>query len=148
MNNMPIIALIGIAILVTSTVGFGAVFTTAPDINRISGSDDNVISAARGNITAVVWVEEVSDKGVIETDSIVFAVGNEDTTQSHTFQVCAVVEGPIGVYIPLAGQVPNCTLTGTIAAYGNSTENYINFTALNVTDIFDLSFTMEELDRP
>ena len=149
MNNMPIIALIGIAILVTSTVGFGATFTTTPDINRISGSDDNVISAARGNITALVWTEEVATDGVIETDEITFAVGNEDTVNSHDFQICATIEGPASTYTPAAGTAPECTITGTIAAWGNSTGHVISFaTAVDVNDIVDISFTMEELDRP
>lgn len=147
MNNMPIIALIGIAILVTSTVGFGATFTTAPDINRISGSDDNVVAAARGNITAIEWIEEVSAEGVIEMDSIVFAVGNEDTVSAQIFEICAVVEGPVSTFTPAAGSPPACRTTPNIAASGNNTLNYINFTIpMNVTSIVDISFTIEELD--
>lgn len=147
MNTMPIIALIGIAILVTSTIGFGAVFTTAPDINRISGSDDNIVGAARANITAIEWIEEVSVKGVIEMDSIVFAVGNEDEVSAQTFQICAVVEGPTGTWTPAAGQPPACRTTPSIPAWGNNTLNYINFTTpMNVTSIVDISFTIEELD--
>ncbi|AJW70531.1 hypothetical protein [Nitrosopumilus adriaticus] len=148
MKSLPIIALLGIAILVTSTVGFGATLTNTPTFNLIGASDNNEVSTARGNITALTWTEEVSTEGVIETDSIVFAVGNEDTTESHDFQICAVIEGPVGTYTPAAGQIPACTLTGEIAAYANSTSHYINFTTpVNVTSIVDISFSIEELDQ-
>ena len=148
MKSLPIIALLGIAILVTSTVGFGATLTSTPTFNLIGASDNNEVTTARGNITALVWVEEVSTEGVIETDSIVFAVGNEDTSEEHSFQVCSVLEGPVGTYSPAAGDPPACTITGGIAAYGNSTGHFINFTTpMNVTSIVDISFSIEELDQ-
>ncbi len=148
MNTLPIIALAGIAILMVSTIGFGATLTNTPSFNLIGGSDNNAVTTARGNITALTWVEEVAPEGVIETDSIVFAVGNEDGTEAHDFQICAVIEGPAAVYSPAAGQLPACTTTGLVAAHANSTSNFINFTAaVNVTDIVDISFTIEELDQ-
>ncbi len=145
MNNLPIIALIGIAILVTSTVGFGATLSTTPEFNRIGGSDNNVVSAARGNVTALVWTEEVAADGVIETDEITFTVGNEDTTNSHAFQICAVIEGPASTYTPAAASPPECVSVGSIAAWGESTGQIISFsTAVDVNDIVDISFTIEE----
>ena len=149
MNNMPIIALIGIAVLVTSTVGFGATLTTAPTFNLIGGSDNNVVAAARGNITALVWTEEVAADGVIETDLITFTVGNEDISAAHAFQVCAVIEGPASTYTPAAASPPECVSVSSIGARGlgsdTSAGETISFaTAVDVDDIVDISFTIEE----
>ena len=145
MNNLPIIALIGIAILVTSTVGFGATLSTTPEFNRIGGSDNNVVNAARGNVTALVWTEEVAADGVIETDEITFTVGNEDTTNAHAFQICAVIEGPAATYTPAAASPPECVSVGSIAASDEATGQIISFaTAVDVNDILDISFTIEE----
>ncbi len=145
MNNMPIIALIGIAILVTSTVGFGATLSTTPEFNRIGGSDNNVVNAARGNVTALVWTEEVAADGVIETDEITFTVGNEDTTNAHDFQICAVIEGPASTFTPAADSPPECVSVSSIAANGETTGQIISFaTAVDVNDILDISFSIEE----
>ena len=90
---------------------------------------------------------QAAAEGVIEMDSIVFAVGNENTADPLVFQICAVVEGPISTFTPSIGSPPACTSTELIAAYGNSTGNFINFTTpMNVTDIFDISFSLQELD--
>ena len=148
MNSLPIIALAGIVILMASTIGFGASLTNTPSFNLIGGSDNNAVTTARGNITALVWTEEVSNGGTIETDEITFAVGNEDGTEAHDFQICAVIEGPADTFTPAAGSAPSCTTTGIIAAHGNGTSNTIAFSpAVNVTDIVDISFTIEELDQ-
>lgn len=148
MNSLPILALVGIAILVTSTVGFGASLNNTPSFNLIGASDNNAVTTARGNITALVWTEEVSNGGTIETDLITFAVGNEDGTEAHDFQICAIIEGPSATFTPAVGQPPECTTTGIVAAHANSTGHTISFTTpVNVTDIVDISFSIEELDQ-
>lgn len=147
MNNLPIIALIGIAILVTSTIGFGATLTsiTTSDLNRIGGADDIIVAAARGNVTALVWTEEVATDGVIETDMITFTVGNEDVSNSHTFEVCAVIEGPSSTYTPAASSPPECKTTSSIAASGIETGVTIDFSlAVDIKEIVDISFSIEE----
>lgn len=146
MSNLPIFAIIGVAVLVSATVGFGATLSTTPEFNRIGGSDNNVVNAARGNVTALVWTEEVATDGVIETDEITFTVGNEDTSNAHAFQICAVIEGPASTYTPAAGSPPECVTTGSIAAWGESTGQQIGFTTpVDVNDIVDISFTIEEV---
>ena len=61
MNSLPVIAVIGMLVLVTATIGFGNTLATTPEFNFIAGSDNNVVTAARGNITALVWTEEPND---------------------------------------------------------------------------------------
>ena len=147
MSNLSIVAVIGIAVLITATVGFGATLTTTPQFNLIGGSDNNVVSTARGNITALVWTEEVGTHGEIETDEITFTVGNEDDSNAHAFQVCAVIEFNNGsaYFSPPAGSAPACTTTSSISADTELTSQTIDFVLpVNVTEIVDISFTMEE----
>ena len=145
MNSLPIIALIGIAILVTSTVGFGATLSTTPTFNFIGASDNNIISAARANITALVWTEQVSALGVIETDEIIFAVGNEDFVNSHDYQICIVIEKQDATFLPAAGSPPNCIDTTLFLPSSNNTGQTIAITPMNITDIVDISFSIEEI---
>lgn len=145
MNNMVIIAIIGMAVLVTSTVGFGASLATTPTFNLIGASDNVTVGTARGNVTALVWTEQVATDGVIETDEITFTVGNEDTGAAHAFQVCAVIEGPASTYTPAAGAAPECVSVSSMAALAESTGEIIGFsTPVDVNDIVDISFTIEE----
>ena len=143
-------AIIGMAVLVSATVGFGATLTTTPQFNLIGASNDNLVGTARGNITALVWTEEVGINGQIETDEIVFTVGNEDTSAAHDFQVCAVIQFDNGTgtfYSPAAGSAPACTTTGSLAASAKITSQSIAFALpVNVTEIYDISFAIEELD--
>lgn len=145
MDKKAIYAIMGIAVLATSTLGFGASLSTTTAVDRI-GSDSNVaVAAARGNVTALAWTEEVAADGVVEVDTITFTVGNEDTASAHTFQVCAVIEGPASTYTPAAGSAPECSSTASIAANGEETGVSIAFTtAVDVTDIVDISISLEE----
>lgn len=146
---MSIIAIVGIAILVTATVGFGATLSTTPTFNLIGASDNNAVAAARGNITALAWTEEVGTHGEIETDLITFSVGNEDTINSHDFNICAVIEFNNGsaYFSPPAGSAPACLDLGdvTVAANAIETSKTIAFVLpVNVTEIVDISFSIEE----
>ena len=148
MNSLPIIAIIGMAVLVTATIGFGNTLATSPDFNFIAGSDNNAVTAARGNITELVWTEEVGNHGEIETDQITFTVGNEDDTNAHSFNVCAVIEFNNGsaYFSPPKGDAPACTNTEVVNRDSNSTSQTIAFVLpVNVTEIIDISFSLEEL---
>ena len=144
MDQKILYAMVGIAILATSTLGFGASLATTPAPNLIGASDNVVVAAARGNITSIVWTEEVAADGVIEVDTITFTVGNEDTAAAHAFQVCAVIEGPASTYTPAAGNAPLCVSVSSISASGTTTGQTLAFTAVDANDIVDISFTIEE----
>lgn len=147
MSNMSLIAIVGIAILVTATVGFGATLSTTPTFNLIGASDNNVVGTARGNITNLAWTEQVGTHGEIETDQIDFRVGNTDPSIAIIFDVCAVVEFNNGsaYFSPAAGSAPACVTTDSIPASSYDTTNTIAFTLpINVTEIVDISFSMEE----
>jgi hypothetical protein len=144
--NMSLLALIGVAVLVISTIGFGASLTTNPTINRIGASDNQVVAAARGNVTSLAWTEEVDSNGVVATKQIIFTVGNEDPAAAHTFQVCAILEAPALTFQPAAGAPPSCISTSSISASSTLTSQSLNFTnTVTVTDIANISFSIEEL---
>lgn len=140
-----IMAAIGVAVLMTATVGFGASLATGTTLNNIGGDDDVTVPAARANISALTWTEEVAPDGVIEVGVIDFTVTNEDAGAAHVFQVCAVLEGPAATYAPAAGSPPECVTTSSIAASGNETGLQITFTtSVDVSDLVDISFSIEE----
>ena len=149
MDQKILYAMVGIAVLATSTLGFGASLSTTPAPDRIGASDNISVAAARGNITSIVWTEEVAADGVIEVDTITFTVGNEDTAAAHAFQVCAVIEGPASTYSPAANSAPECVSVASTGARGagsdTTTGQIITFTtAVDANDIVDISFTIEE----
>lgn len=145
--NMSLLAIIGVAVLVISTIGFGASLSTNPQINRIGASDNQDVAAARGNVTALAWTEEVNSLGNVATKQIKFTVGNEDTVNAHSFQVCAVMEAPASTFMPAAGAPPACNSTASIAANAKLTLVGINFTStVEVSDIDNVSFSIEELN--
>lgn len=153
MNSLPVIAAVGMAILVTATVGFGATLANTPTFNLIGGSDNNPVTTAQANITALVWTEQVGTWGEIETDQITFTVGNEDTDAAHTFQVCAVIEFDNGTalnwYSPPAGNAPACVSVSSIGIRGGGSDiaagEQIEFLLpVNVTEMVDISFTIEQ----
>ncbi|EGG43050.1 Hypothetical protein Nlim_0100 [Candidatus Nitrosarchaeum limnium SFB1] len=145
--KMSLIAIIGVAVLVVSTIGFGASLSTNPGINRIGASDNQAVAAARGNVTALAWTEEVNSSGNVATKQIIFTVGNEDTSNAHSFEVCAVLEAPALTYQPAAGAPPACNSTSSIAASAKLTLVGINFTnTVEVSDIANISFSIEELN--
>jgi len=145
---MSLLALIGVAVLVISTIGFGASLTTNPGINRIGGSDNQVVAAARGNVTALAWTEIVNTFGNVASNTITFTVGNEDLTAAHTFQVCAVLESlnMTQQFQPALGQAPACVTTSSIAASGILPSQSISFQdSVETSDIANISFSIEEL---
>jgi len=153
MNSLPIVALIGMIVLVTATVGFGQVLIDAPTFSLIGASDNNFVGNARGNVTSILWTEEVGLHGEIETDRIDFTVANNSTTGPITFDICAVIEFRNGTenalsgafFSPPAGQPPACVTTDAISANTLDTTNYIDFLLpVNVTEIYDLSISIQE----
>lgn len=137
---------IGAAILAVSTAGFAASLSTTPSFNLIGASDNNTVNTARGNLTEIIWNEAISGEGVIEMDQIIFTVGNEDPSTAHIFQVCAIMEGPVAIFSPAAGELPACVNTSSIAASGKLTGQIISFAnPVDVASIIDFSFSIEEL---
>jgi hypothetical protein len=145
MNNSIIMTIIGIMVLTTATIGYGATLATPLEFNLIGASDNTAVGAARANVTSIDFIQEVGSNGVIQINGTNFSVGNEDTVNAHKFQVCLTMEGPIGTFTPAAGESPACTTTASIAANAIHTSHTINFvTMMNVTSLQNISVSVEE----
>lgn len=144
--NILILASIGVVVLAVSTVGLAASLNTTPTFNLIGASDNNVVYTARGNLTEIVWNEEISPLGEIQMDQITFTIGNEDLSAAHTFQICAIIEGPVAVFSPSEGSPPECVNTSSISASAKLTGQIISFAnPITISSIIDFSFSIEEL---
>lgn len=108
MNNSIIMALIGVAILSISSIAYAATLSTPLEFNLIGASDNTPVPSARANVTAIDFIQQVGSNGVIQINGTNFSIGNEDAINAHVFQVCMIMEGPIGVFTPSAGQSPAC----------------------------------------
>ena len=145
MNNSMIIAIIGILVMATATVGFGATLATPLSFNLIGASDNTPVPSARANITSIDFIQQVGSNGVIQINGTTFWVGNEDPVNAHVFEICLTMEGPIGTFSPAAGESPACTGTLSIAANAISTGHTINFLIpMNVTSLQNISASIEE----
>ena len=145
MNSSMVIAIIGIIVMGTATVGLGATLATPLSFNLIGASDNTAVGSARANVTSIDFITEVGSNGVIQINGTNFSIGNEDTVNAHVFQVCLTMEGPIGTFTPATGQSPACTSTLSIAANVIHTDHTINFlTKMNVTSLQNISASIEE----
>jgi len=145
MNSSIIMTIIGLTVLTTATLGYGAILATPLEFNLIGASDNTAVGSARANVTSIDFIQEVGSNGVIQINGTNFSVGNEDTVNAHVFQVCLTMEGPIGTFIPAAGESPACTSTTSIAASAIHTDHTINFpTTMNVTSLQNISVSVEE----
>ena len=146
MNSSIIMVLIGVAILSISSIAYAATLSTPLEFNLIGASDNTPVPSARANVTAIDFIQQVGGNGVIQINGTNFSIGNEDTLNAHVFQVCMIMEGPIGTFTPSAGQSPACTSTSSIAANSVHTDHTINFvTAMNVTSLHNICLSVEEV---
>ena len=65
MNNSIIMTIIGIMVLTTATIGYGATLATPLEFNLIGASDNTAVGAARANVTSIDFIQEVGSNGVI-----------------------------------------------------------------------------------
>ncbi|KAF6247451.1 hypothetical protein C6990_03040 [Nitrosopumilus sp. b3] len=146
MGSIIIYFIVGMVILTTSSLAFGASISTPLSFNLIGASDNVEVPAPSVNITSIDFIQEVAENGVIETDAINFSIGNEDTVNSHSYEVCLVMEGPIGVFNPSSGSTPACTTTSSIPANSIVTNQLISTTnATTINDLLNISVSVEEL---
>jgi len=146
MGSFAIYVIVGIVILATSSLAFGTSISTPLSFNLIGASDNIAVPSPSVNITSIDFIQQVSGNDVIETNSINFSVGNEDPLSSHTYEICLVLEGPIGIFNPTSESSPACTITSPISANAIITNQLISTTnATTITDLLNISVSVEEL---
>jgi len=106
--------------------------------------DDFLISSPVGHVEDVSFGKLVSSTGTIAINQITFTVVSDDPTV-HSFQICAVIEGPSETFSPSIGDKPSCTNT-EIDGNGIFTNQSIDFSnPVNVNDVVGISISVKEI---
>lgn len=99
----------------------------------------------QGHIEDVSWIKKVSIDGVIEINGINFSVVNDDYN-SHLFEICAVIEGPIGEFTPSLDSPPACTSLEIIEGNEKLKNQSIGFLkGVKVSDLIGISIAIQEI---
>jgi len=139
------IGFISILVIATSTMALADQSILIESFSTVRLNDENPTLFPRGYVDNISWVKKVSSDGVIEIDGIIFSVINEDNI-AHSFEICAVIEGPLGMYTPSLDSPLACTNTGEIAESNTSINQSIDFPkGVKVSELIDISITIQEL---
>ena len=139
------ISFISILVVATSTMALADQSLLIESFSTVSLNDETSILFPRGYVENISWVKKVSIDGVIEIDGIIFSVINEDDIP-HSFEICAVIEGPIGTYTPSLDNTLACTNTEEIEGNNTSINQSIHFfKGVKVSELIAISITIHEL---
>lgn len=139
------IGLMLVLVVATSTMALAdESFLEVPLLNPISNNEpsETVVS---GHVENFSWIQRVSTEGVIEISGINFVVINDDDSE-HSFQICTVIEGPIGQFTPSFDNPLACTTTEIITNENKSNIQTIElFKGVNVSDLVDITISIREI---
>lgn len=138
------ISFVSVLIFATSTIALG---DDSELIQTLSGSKllDNSLTESHGHIKDILWVKKVSSEGVIEIKGITFSVFNNDE-KPHFFEICAVIEGPLGEFTPQLDSSPACTSLEMIEGIKKMENLSIDFSkGVKVSDMIDISMIIQEI---
>lgn len=138
------ISLVPVLILATSSIALGdQSFLTQPlSSSQIS---ENSTFTPHGHIEDISWIKIVSGEGVIAIDGITFSVVNSDEI-SHLFEICAVIEGPLGEFSSSLDNAPACTSLEMVKGNEKLTNQTIYFLKqVKVSDLIDISIIIQEI---
>lgn len=106
---------------------------------------ENDIVSPHGYVEDISWVKKVSTDGVIEIDGITFSIINDDKVD-HLFEICALIEGPKGIFTPSFDSNPACASLEWIKANQKISNQSIEFAkGVKVSDMIDISITIQEI---
>ena len=135
-----------IAILIIATSSF-ALADDSEKFQSLLGSQitDNDVSTTNLFVENVSWVKKVSSDGVIEIGGIKLSILNTDD-KSHLFEVCVVIEGPIGKFTPNQDETPACATPEMVESSEKMRNIHINFSkGVKVSDLVDISIIVQEI---
>ena len=142
---VAITGIISIVILATSTVALAdeSIFLQSIALSEIEGE---IPISPVGTIQEISWLKQVSNEGVIEISGISYSVKNNDS-ESHTYEVCFLIEGPNNVFMPNANEDPICQKTSKIEGNSIVENQKLDFTrGIKVSELKDISFSIEEIN--
>ena len=142
-QKIATISFVLVLIFATSTI---ALADDSQLVQALSGSKllGNSVIESHGQIEDISWIKKVSAEGVIEIKGIGFSVLNNDQN-AHLFEICAVIEGPFGVFTSQLDSVPACTSLEMIEGNKKMKNISIEFPkGVKVSDIIDISIIIQE----
>ena len=99
----------------------------------------------RGHIEDFSWTKKVSSDGVIEISGIGFSVVN-DGKVAQSFEICTVIQGPLGKFTPSLDSSLACTRTQIIETNEKAVNQFIDFdTGIKVSELVDISIAIQEV---
>jgi len=137
------IGLMLVLVVATSTMALAdESFLEVSFLNPISNDEPSTVS---GHVEDFSWIQRVSTEGVIEISGISFVVINNDDS-SHSFQICTVIEGPVGQFTPSFDSPLACTTTEIITNENESDRQTIELSkGVNISDLVDITISIREI---
>lgn len=143
-QKITTISFISILILATTSIAVADdsfLVQTSPS----SKLTENSPISLHGYVEDISWVKKVSTDGVIEIDGITFSITNDDETD-HLFEICALMEGPVGKFTPSSDSTPACTSLELVKSNQKLANQSIEFTkGVKISDMVDISITIQEI---
>ena len=137
------ISLVPLLILATSSIALGDQSFLAQPLSSSQLTENG--TSPHGYIEEISWIKKVSVDGVIEIDGITFSIVNNDEI-SHLFEVCAVIEGPVGEFTASLDNSPACTSLEMVKGNEKLTNQSIDFLkGVKVSDLIDISIIIQEV---
>jgi len=137
------ISLVPVLILSTSSIALGDQSFLFQPLSSSQLTENG--TSPHGYIEDISWIKKVSADGVIEIDGITFSIVNNDEI-SHLFEVCAVIEGPIGEFTASLDNSPACTSLEMVKGNEKLTNQSIDFLkGVKVSDLIDISIIIQEV---
>ena len=139
------IGLMLVLVIATSTMALAdESFLEVSFLNPISNNGPSTTTVS-GHIEDFSWIQRVSTEGVIEISGINFVVTNYDDS-NHSFQICTVIEGPIGQFTPSFDSPLACTTTEIITNENKSNIQTIELSkGVNISDLVDITISIREV---
>ena len=138
MNSRVIYAMVGIAVLATSTLGFGASLSTTSAPDRIGSDDDVTVPATDADVTEITWTESNN-----EITSATVKVKNTDTGAAHTFEICVISKAGASIS-DTVGTSADCGSTGSISASATGSVTITFSIALNAANVDATNLSIEQ----
>lgn len=139
------IGLMLVLVVATSTMALAdESFLEVSFLNPISNNNPSTTTVS-GHVEDFSWIQRVSTEGVIEISGISFVVKN-DGDSNHSFQICTVIEGPIGQFTPSFDSPLACTTTEIITNENKSDLQTIELSnGVNISDLVDITISIREV---
>ena len=130
--------MVGFAIILVSTVGFGTDLNTVPIFNRIGGDDNVLVDKPDANITMVLLTESGSDIG-----SATITVKNTDS-RAHSYNICVITKAGASIS-DTVGTSSDCNNSALISASSTGSTVITFTTPLTTADVDAANISVQQI---